>query len=195
MNNIAIRTHRFRNLKSAFLLIAGLTLASAAFAGDGLLDIPVRDIDGRERTLSDFKGKAILIVNVASKCGYTSQYDGLEKLYQQHKKEGLVIAGFPCNQFFGQEPGSNEEIKAFCRERYGVSFPMFAKLDVKGPDQHPLFKALTGDESSLPGKVSWNFNKFLVNREGKLVARFGSSTKPASEKLLKAISQELKGKP
>ncbi len=195
MNNIAIRTHRFRNLKSAFLLIAGLTLASAAFAGDGLLDIPVRDIDGRERTLSDFKGKAILIVNVASKCGYTSQYDGLEKLYQQHKKEGLVIAGFPCNQFFGQEPGSNEEIKAFCRERYGVSFPMFAKLDVKGSDQHPLFKALTGDESSLPGKVSWNFNKFLVNREGKLVARFGSSTKPASEKLLKAISQELKGKP
>jgi len=195
MNNIAIRTHRFRNLKSAFLLIAGLTLASAAFAGDGLLDIPVRDIDGRERTLSDFKGKAILIVNVASKCGYTSQYDGLEKLYQQHKKEGLVIAGFPCNQFFGQEPGSNEEIKAFCRERYGVSFPMFAKLDVKGSDQHPLFKALTGDESSLPGKVSWNFNKFLVNREGKLVARFGSSTKPASEKLLKAISQELKEKP
>lgn len=195
MNNIAIRTHRFRNLKSAFLLIAGLTLASAAFAGDGLLDIPVRDIDGRERTLSDFKGKAILIVNVASKCGYTSQYDGLEKLYQQHKKEGLVIAGFPCNQFFGQEPGSNEEIKAFCRERYGVSFPMFAKLDVKGSDQHPLFKALTGDESSLPGKVSWNFNKFLVNRKGKLVARFGSSTKPASEKLLKAISQELKGKP
>jgi len=194
MKNITLGTHRFNNLKSAFVLIAGLTLASASLAGDALLDIPARDIDGRERTLNEFKGKAILIVNVASKCGYTSQYDGLEKLFQSYKERGLVVAGFPCNQFFGQEPGSNAEIKAFCRERYGVSFPMFAKLDVKGSGQHPLFKALTGEKSPLPGKVSWNFNKFLVDREGKLVARFGSSTKPSSQKLLKAIDEALKGK-
>jgi len=181
--------------KWALALFAGLIWVSAAPAETPLSEIPVKDIDGKERMLGEFKGKAILIVNVASKCGYTSQYEGLEKLYQQHKGEGLVIAGFPCNQFFGQEPGSNEDIKAFCSERYGVSFPMFAKLDVKGPGQHPLFKALTGEGSPLPGKVSWNFNKFLVDREGKLVARFGSSTKPSSKKLLQAINEALQGKP
>ncbi len=195
MKKLAFGTHRFNNLKSAFPVIAGLALASAAIAGDGLLDIPVRDIDGRERTLNEFQGKVILIVNVASKCGYTSQYDGLEKLYRSRKHEGLVVVGFPCNQFLGQEPCSNAEIKTFCRERYGVSFPMFAKLDVKGSDQHPLFKALTGEKSPLLGKVSWNFNKFLIDREGRLVARFGSSTTPSSEKLMAAVEAALQTEP
>lgn len=195
MKKLAFGTHRFNNLKSAFPVIAGLALASAAIAGDGLLDIPVRDIDGRERALNEFQGKVILIVNVASKCGYTSQYDGLEKLYRSRKHEGLVVVGFPCNQFLGQEPCSNAEIKTFCRERYGVSFPMFAKLDVKGSDQHPLFKALTGEKSPLLGKVSWNFNKFLIDREGRLVARFGSSTTPSSEKLMAAVEAALQTEP
>ncbi len=176
-------------------LVGGLAITTSALAGDALLKIPVTDIDGRERKLDEFKGKVILIVNVASKCGYTSQYEGLEKLYQQYEGKGLVVTGFPCNQFLGQEPGSNAEIKAFCRARYGVSFPMFAKLDVKGSEQHPLFAALTGDRSPLPGKISWNFNKFLLDRSGKLVARFGSSTKPSSEKLVKAIEEALTAKP
>jgi len=175
----------------ALALFAGLIWGSAAPAETPLSEIPVKDIDGKERMLGEFKGKAILIVNVASKCGYTSQYEGLEKLYQQHKGEGLVIAGFPCNQFFGQEPGSNEDIKAFCSERYGVSFPMFAKLDVKGPGQHPLFKALTGEGSPLPGKVSWNFNKFLVGPDGLYREHYLSGTEPDSEELISAIEAQL----
>ena len=190
--------HRFRIpaiLKRTISVTLGLCATVGAVAGDSLLDISVKDIDGQERKLNEFKGKAILIVNVASKCGFTSQYEGLEKLYRDRKQDGLVILGFPCNQFLGQEPGSNAEIKAFCRTRYGVSFPMFAKLDVKGKQQHPLFKALTGDTSPLPGKVTWNFNKFLLDRNGRLVARFGSTTKPTSKKLLKALDGALAAKP
>ncbi len=184
---------RANALTLAVILSAFLYIPASTVAGESLLDIPVTDIDGRERKLREYEGKVILIVNVASKCGFTSQYEGLEKLYRERKKDGLVVLGFPCNQFFGQEPGTNAEIKSFCKQRYGVSFPMFAKLDVKGRKQHALFAALTGEGSPLPGKVSWNFNKFVVSRDGLLVARFGSTTKPSSEKLRTAIGKALVG--
>lgn len=174
------------------LLISALLMTATATSASNLLQIPVLDINGKVRRLSEFEGKALLIVNVASKCGFTSQYTGLEALYRSYKDKGLVVLGFPCNQFFGQEPGSNSDILTFCRKNYGVTFPMFSKIDVKGNGQHPLFAALTGPDSPLPGKVSWNFNKFLINREGRLVARFGSTTKPQSGDLTKAIEEALR---
>ena len=153
--------------------------------------IPLVDIQGNETSLKKYQGKVLLIVNVASKCGFTGQYEGLEALHRKYMTKGLVVLGFPCNQFLGQEPGSNEEIAQFCRSKYDVSFPMFAKLDVKGDNQHPLFAYLTGKASPKPGKVSWNFNKFLIGRNGKLVERFGSLTKPGSKKLVASVEQEL----
>jgi glutathione peroxidase len=189
-NNLPGRT------KSCFLVALLLTLimSSTPNLNASLLDIPVTDIDGKERKLSEFKGKVLLIVNVASKCGFTGQYEGLEKLYRDHKDAGLVVLGFPCNQFFGQEPGSDAEIKSFCRSKYDVTFPMFSKVDVKGDNQHPLFAALTGKSSPLPGKVSWNFNKFVVDRSGNLSARFGSMTKPSNDGLIKALKDALAAK-
>jgi glutathione peroxidase len=189
-NNLPGRT------KSCFLVALLLTLimSSTPNLNASLLDIPVIDIDGKERKLSEFKGKVLLIVNVASKCGFTGQYEGLEKLYRDHKDAGLVVLGFPCNQFFGQEPGSDAEIKSFCRSKYDVTFPMFSKVDVKGDNQHPLFAALTGKSSPLPGKVSWNFNKFVVDRSGNLSARFGSMTKPSNDGLIKALKDALAAK-
>lgn len=174
------------------LLLAISLIAANAVAADSLLDIPAVDINGKVRRLRDLDGKAFLIVNVASKCGFTRQYAGLEALHRSHQKRGLVVVGFPCNQFFGQEPGSNAEILSFCRKNYGVSFPMFSKVDVKGDGQHPLFAALTGPKSPHPGKVSWNFNKFLVDSKGHLVARYGSTTKPQDEELVKAINGVLR---
>jgi len=179
-------------MEKALISAVALALSASIGTASSLLQIPVLDIHGKVRRLSEFKGKALLIVNVASKCGYTGQYTGLESLYRTYKDDGLVVLGFPCNQFFGQEPGSNSEILAFCRKNHDVTFPMFAKLDVKGDGQHPLFRALTGPDSPLPGKVSWNFNKFLLDRDGKLVARFGSSTTPQSAELTKAITAALR---
>lgn len=153
----------------------------------------VKTIDGEAKPMSDFKGKALLIVNVASKCGLTSQYEQLEALYKERQSEGLEVLGFPCNQFAGQEPGSEEEIKEFCRATFGVEFPMFSKIEVNGPGRHPLYQVLIDEqpkvlkveggqlegrlrEKGLAGEneddVMWNFEKFLVNREGKVVARF-----------------------
>lgn len=135
--------------------------------------------------MADFKGKKILIVNVASKCGYTYQYEGLEKLSNQYKDK-LVVIGFPCNQFLGQEPGSAEKIEEFCRLTYGVSFPMTQKIDVLGKNQHPIYKWLTSKSSNGKEdyKVSWNFNKFLLDEEGNLIAYFGSKTKPLSQEII-----------
>jgi len=194
-HSMQFRLRTSRRLATLAALTASLTAAAVTASGASILDIPVNDIDGNATKLENYRGKVILIVNVASKCGFTSQYDGLEKLYRKHKDDGLVIAGFPCNQFLGQEPGSNEQIKAFCRSQYGVSFPMFAKIDVKGDQQHPLFTALTSESSPIPGKVTWNFNKFLIDRTGKLVARFGSTTKPTSKKLMAALDKALKSQP
>jgi glutathione peroxidase len=151
-----------------------------------LYDIPVDRIDGSQASLGDYAGRVLLVVNVASKCGLTPQYDGLEALYRAYKDKGLTVVGFPANNFMGQEPGTNEEIQEFCRLTYGVDFPMFAKISVKGEDRHPLYEALAGDED-----ISWNFEKFLIGRDGKVAARFSPKTVPEDPAVVAAIETEL----
>ncbi len=151
------------------------------------------DIDGKDVSLEKYKGDVILIVNTASQCGYTPQYEGLQKIYNKYKDKGFIILGFPTNNFGGQEPGSNEEIKEFCTTKYKVSFPMFAKISVKGEDTHPLYKFLTDKQlnSEFGGDISWNFNKFLTNEKGEIVARFSSKDAPESEAVTSAIEKYL----
>jgi glutathione peroxidase len=137
-------------------------------------------IDGIERQLVDYKGKVVLVVNTASQCGFTGQYKGLEELYRTYADRGLVVLGFPCDQFGHQEPGDEEEIATFCERNFGVTFPLFSKVDVNGPDAHPLYQWLRSEKSGLVGdKIRWNFTKFLVDSEGKVVERYGSRTTPA----------------
>lgn len=158
------------------------------------LDFTMKDIDGKDVKLSKYYGNVILMVNTASKCGYTPQYEGLEKLYERNKDKGFVILGFPANEFGGQEPGTNEQIKEFCTSKYSVTFPMFEKVCVKGGMICPLYKYLTDEKADhkLGGEIKWNFNKFLINRQGEVVARYDSATAPESPKLYKAIRKELK---
>jgi glutathione peroxidase len=163
----------------------------AAAATPELLDITVQSIDGKPVNLSTYKGQVVLIVNVASKCGYTRQYQGLEKLYNAKKDAGLVVLGFPANDFLGQEPGSNEQIAEFCKSKYGVTFPMFEKITVTGRKQHELYKRLTAEAKEMGGAPSWNFTKYLIARDGTLVARFGSKTTPEDQALLAAIDAQL----
>jgi glutathione peroxidase len=152
--------------------------------------IPFQPIDGRSASLADYAGQVVLIVNVASQCGYTKQYAGLEELYRKYKDSGLVVVGFPANNFGGQEPGSNEEILQFCQSRFEVTFPMMAKISVKGGDQHPLFKAMT-EQAELGGEIKWNFSKFLIDRNGRLTARFDSAVTPMSDELVGTIRKLL----
>ena len=152
-------------------------------------DISVKTIEGKDTTLSNYAGKVLLIVNVASYCGYTPQYKGLEELYKKYNAQGFEILAFPCNDFGAQEPGSNAEIADFCGSRYGVTFPLFDKVHAKGAQQHPLYSRLTQTEPS--GDVSWNFEKFLVNKQGEVVARFKSAVAPDAAQLVQAIEQEL----
>jgi glutathione peroxidase len=165
-----------------------------------LQDIPVNRIDGSPGSLGDFAGKVVLVVNVASKCGLTPQYDGLEKLYETYGGKGLVVAGFPANEFAGQEPGSNAEIAEFCETRFNIKFPMFEKIVVKGEGKHPLYQALTAAvpeaEAAPPnapkdGEVMWNFEKFLIARDGAVARRFAPTVKPEDELLVAAIETEL----
>ena len=158
-----------------------------------LHDFSATTIDGKEQSLRDYSGKVALVVNVASQCGLTPHYGGLEELYKQYKDRGLVVLGFPCNQFGGQEPGTEGEIKTFCETRYGVTFPMFAKIDVNGPNRDPLYAFLTGEPTSPdgPGDIRWNFAKFLVDKQGKVVARFAPTTAPVSEEILGVLEQQL----
>ncbi len=147
-------------------------------------------LDGQEQALSEYAGKVLLIVNTASKCGFTPQFAGLEKLYQHYKNQGLEILGFPCNQFGGQDPGSNAQIGEFCQKNYGVTFPMFAKVDVKGPEAHPIFRYLTNNSKGILGNgIKWNFTKFLIGRDGRIIQRFAPTTKPESlqEEIEKAL--------
>ena len=156
---------------------------------DVIYDLELPRLNGRPESLSAYKGDVVLAVNVASKCGFTPQYAGLEKIYERYSDRGFKVLGFPCNQFGRQEPGSAEQIQEFCQINYGVTFPMFAKLDVKGPEQSPLFAELTQtpDDSGKAGNVGWNFEKFLIDREGKVVRRFRSRTKPEDPKVTEAI--------
>lgn len=158
-----------------------------------LYEIPVTDISGQEKKLADFQGKVLLIVNVASQCGYTPQYEGLQKLYEEKRAEGFEILGFPCNQFGEQEKGSESEIENFCKVNFGVTFPLFSKIDVNGPNENPLFKVLKSEAPGFLGtkKIKWNFTKFLVDRKGKVICRFSPSTKP--EKLKEKIEELLAG--
>lgn len=189
-----------------FVLAAVATAAVAAFgfAADkkedkkvsGPLDYKLTDIDGKEHDLSQYKGKVVLLVNVASKCGYTPQYTGLQKLYETHGKDGLVVIGVPANEFGKQEPGSNAEIKEFCSSKYKVSFPMLGKVVVKGDGISPLYAYLTGKDTNpkYAGDIKWNFEKFLINRKGEVVGRFASKVAPDSDELAKAIKTELDAK-
>jgi len=162
-------------------------------AEKSVLDFTMKNIDGKETKLSEYRGKVLLLVNVASQCGYTPQYEGLQAVYSKYSGQGLVVLGFPANNFGGQEPGTNEEIKQFCTLKYNVSFPMFAKISVKGADIHPLYKFLTSKESDpeFGGDITWNFNKFLVDRDGKIIARFETREKPEGEKVTQAIEKAL----
>ncbi|OTG69101.1 glutathione peroxidase [Acinetobacter sp. ANC 4470] len=136
-------------------------------------------LDGKNKSFADYEGKVLLIVNTASKCGFTPQFSGLEKLYEKYKDQGFEVLGFPCNQFGGQDPGSNEQIGAFCEKNYGVNFPMFAKVDVKGPEAHILFRYLTNNSKGVLGNgIKWNFTKFLIGKDGKVLNRFAPTTKP-----------------
>ena len=157
--------------------------------------IPLETIEGQPTSLEAYRGRVLLLVNVASKCGFTPQYAGLQALYERFKGQGLEVLGFPANDFMGQEPGSNADILEFCNVNYGAVFPLFAKIHVKGDAQHPLYHYLTagGGDPALAGEVSWNFNKFLVDREGRLIARFGSRTGPLDEELIAAVEKALAG--
>lgn len=156
-----------------------------------IYDFSVEDMSGSNHTLSDYEGKVMLIVNTASKCGFTPQFAGLEKLHQRYGQQGLMVLGFPCNQFGGQDPGSNEEISGFCQLNYGVSFPMFAKVKVKGGDAHPLFQYLTSEAKGLLGSeaIKWNFTKFLIGKDGRVLGRYAPLTKP--EDISRDIEQAL----
>lgn len=178
---------------------------------DGLYDIPVKTIDGAETNLGAYKGKVLLLVNVASKCGLTPQYEGLQNLYGEYRGKGFEILGFPANNFMSQEPGTEEEIKEFCSTNYNVSFPMFSKISVKGDDQHQLYHYLTetkpdtdvndggleeklkgfGSVRSMPSEVLWNFEKFLIAKDGSIAARFAPDVKPDDDRLLAKLNEEL----
>ncbi len=149
-------------------------------AAQSLYDIPVKTIDGQDQTLADYQGKVLLIVNTASKCGFTPQFEGLQSLHADLADQGLVVLGFPCNQFLNQDPADNDKISQFCSLNYGVDFPMFAKIEVNGPNTHPLYSFLKSEARGLLGseKIKWNFTKFLVNRDGQVVRRYPPTAKP-----------------
>lgn len=171
------------------LLLSFLMTSLAIAADTNVSDIAVKDIDGKDSKLKAYAGKVLLIVNVASECGYTPQYAGLQALHEKMSGKGLAILGFPCNDFGGQEPGSEAQIKSFCTENYKVTFPMFSKVSIKGADKHPLYTAL---QSATGGEVGWNFEKFLVGKDGKVLKRFGSDVEPDSPELMAAIETALK---
>ncbi len=181
-------------MKIIALLASLIAMTNIAAHAESIYDIKLKDIDGKDTTLAAYKGKTVLIVNVASKCGYTKQYTGLEATYQKYKDKGFVILGFPCNQFGGQEPGTNEEIKQFCSSKYSVTFPLFDKIEVNGANRHPLYVQLAGKDSPFPGDIKWNFNKFLVGKDGKIIKRYDSKIAPESEELTKDIEAALAAK-
>ena len=171
-----------------------LFLFGSLLPGQSIYDFTMRTIDGKQESLSDYKGKVVLIVNVASKCGYTPQYTGLQSLYTKYKEQGFVILGFPANNFGSQEPGTDSEIKTFCSSKYNVTFPMFSKISVKGDNQAPFYKYLTSEtgNQSVAGDIQWNFTKFLIGRDGKVLGRFEPAVTPDSPELTSAIENALR---
>jgi len=176
------------------LIFAGVAMTAALFGASNVLDFTLNSIDGKPAPLAQYRGKVVLIVNVASRCGFTPQYAGLEKVYEKYKDQGFVILGFPANNFGGQEPGTNEEIKTFCSSKYNVTFPMYAKISVKGSDIHPLYQFLTDKEANpaTGGDIKWNFTKFLVGKDGQVIARFESAVTPESAEVTGAIEKALR---
>lgn len=184
------------------LLLPGMVMAEdskavTAKTAGSVLDFTLNLADGTPTPLNNYRGKVLVLVNVASRCGFTGQYAGLQRIFKKYEEQGFAVLGFPANDFMGQEPGTNEEIVSFCSLNYGVTFPIFAKISVKGRNQHELYRFLT-DEKTNPGfseDISWNFNKFIVDRKGKVIARFGSMTGPENDKLLATIDKALQEKP
>ena len=180
--------------KTAILLV--IFLFTALLNARSVHDFTATDIDGQKASLSKFKGKVMLIVNTASECGFTSQYEGLQKIYEKYRDKGLVVLAFPANDFMNQEPLENKDIKEFCQVNYGVTFPVFSKIHVKGPAIHPLYRYLTSESANHKhgGDIGWNFVKFLVGRNGDVIDRFSSITKPGSSSITEAIESALKKK-
>ena len=182
-----------RNFRTYLLGVMILVMSASLFAAGSIYDFTLNSIDGKPMPLADFKGKVILVVNVASRCGFTPQYSALESIYEKYKDQGFVILGFPANNFGSQEPGTNAEIKKFCSAKYSVTFPMYAKVSVKGDDQTPLYKYLTESANpSVAGEIKWNFTKFLVGRDGRVIQRFEPETTPDSAQVTSAIEKALK---
>lgn len=178
-------------MKTISLLIGSLLFMNLS-SDSTIYDYEMKSLSGNEVSLSEFQENVIMIVNTASECGYTPQYKELQELYEQYEERGFVVLGFPANNFGGQEPGSDEEIAQFCELNYGVTFPMFSKISVKGEDQHPLFQFLTSaDNKDFKGEIGWNFEKFLIDRNGNIVRRFKSSVTPMSEEVTNSIENIL----
>jgi len=175
-------------------LLIGTLVCAVLFGASSVYEFTLKSIEGQPAPLSAYKGKVLLMVNVASKCGFTPQYEALEALYEKYKGQGLVVLGFPANNFLGQEPGTNSEIKDFCERTYHVKFPMYGKISVKGDDKAALYHYLTENETnpSFGGEIKWNFTKFLVGRDGAILARFEPAVKPDSPEVIAAIEKALK---
>jgi glutathione peroxidase len=187
------RNSRLVGTQIYFVLGVLLIMASALYAATGFYSFTLNSIDGKPAPLANYKGKVVLVVNVASQCGYTPQYSALESIYEKYKDKGFVILGFPANNFGAQEPGTNEEIKTFCTRKYSVTFPMYSKISVKGDDQAPLYAYLTKDTGAgISGDIKWNFTKFLIDRNGKVVQRFEPAVTPDSKEVTGAIEKQLK---
>ncbi len=183
-------------MRLALSMVAALAVAAwsaSAFGGAAVLDHTMKDINGNEVDLADYKGKVVMVVNVASKCGLTPQYEQLVEIHKKYRDQGFTILGFPANDFLKQEPGTNAEIKEFCSTKYGVEFPMFSKIVVKGEGQAPLYQELTSEEANgeFGGEIAWNFTKFLLNKDGKVVARFEPRTKPDAPEVIAKIEEEI----
>lgn len=180
-------------MTTSLIALTAASLFSSSSSNDSanISEFTVIDINLKEVKLSDYNGKVLLIVNVASKCGFTSQYEGLQKIYEMYKDQGFEVLGFPCNDFGGQEPGTNEEIKNFCSINYNVTFPMFDKVHVKGDQKAPLFDFLTDNSVTGKSSIKWNFEKFIIDKEGNIVDRFRSVAKPDSKKITSLIEREL----
>jgi glutathione peroxidase len=188
-----MKIFRFKGSQSLLLGLVILLMGASLFAASSIYDFTLPSIDGKPAPLANYKGKVVLLVNVASRCGFTPQYTALESTYEKYKDQGFVILGFPANNFGSQEPGTNAEIKTFCQSKYSVTFPMYGKVSVKGDDQTPLYQYLTKEANpTVAGDIKWNFTKFLVDRNGKVVARFEPDVTPDSPQITAEIEKLVK---